>query len=1008
MGQVKEGLEDLLKAGFIRAIDYPEWLANIVVVPKKNGKIRLCIDFRDLNKATPKDDYPLPNIDLLVDSTAGHSMFSFMDGYSGYNQIRLAPQDQPKTSFTTPWGTFCYTVMPFGLKNAGATYQRAMSAIFHDQIHTIMDAYVDDLLVKSKIREDHIKILTQVFDRLIQYKLRLNPQKCVFGVESRKLLGFMVSHRGIEIDPAKAKAIIDMPPPKTLTELRSLQGRIQSIRRFISNLAMRCEPFNHLLRKGVKFEWGQECQNSFERIKAYLLNPPVLKPPVLGKPLLLYITVKESACGGFLAQYEEGNRIEHAIYYVSKTFVQHEKNYSLMEKSCLALVWMCQKLRHYLLSTEVKILSKLNPIKYILDQPFLAGRIAKWQVLLIQYDLEYISQKSIKGQAIADQLADFPLSEELKTDDSFPDETVSNIELPLWTLYFDGSKSTIGAGIGILIVSPEKEMIPFSLKLNFTCTHNMAEYEALIQGLKTLVQFKVSRVHVYGDSMLIINQVNREWQVKDEKLIPYQAIALSLVDKFEECKISHIKREHNPIADGLASLGSAITFRPGDLIRSFEIGKLEQPAYIPALELNLTEETETPWYGHIQDFLLTGSYPADMTRKQRKTLQRMSSRFLLLAGILYKRGFHNEYLRCVDQKEATQIVKEAHDGICGGHVGHQTLSRQILRAGYYWPTLQKDCQAYVRRCIKCQIHAPAIHAPAAYLHSVSSPWPFSMWAFDVVGPINPSASNGHKYFLAATDYFTKWVEAITLRTVEARHVVSFIRKNLLCRFGIPHDIVSDNGTHFKNERMRELCTKFNIHHHFSAPYYPQGNGQAEATNKILIRVLERTVETGRDWHEKIFDALWAYRTTIRTPTNATPAELVYGTEIVVPLHIQRPTMKFAALIDLPLNKYKRNRLAQLDLLDEKRLQAAEHAEAYRQRVARHYAKSVIARKFKVNDLVIRFSPPIRRAKGKWAPNWEGPYVIREVLPHDSYKLVDAHGAEIPDPINALHLKKFYA
>ncbi|CAN6445634.1 unnamed protein product [Victoria cruziana] len=208
--------------------------------------------------------------------------------------------------------------------------------------------------------------------------------------------------------------------------------------------------------------------------------------------------------------------------------------------------------------------------------------------------------------------------------------------------------------------------------------------------------------------------------------------------------------------------------------------------------------------------------------------------------------------------------------------------------------------------------------------------------------------------------------------------------------------------------MRELCTKFNIHHHFSAPYYPQGNGEAEATNKILIRVLERTVETGRDWHEKIFDALWAYRTTIRTPTNATPAELVYGTKIVVPLHIQRPTMKFTALIDLPLNKYKRNRLAQLDLLDERRFQAAEHAEAYRKRVARHFAKSVIEQKFKINDLVLRFSPPIRRAKGKWAPNWEGPYVIREALPHNSYRLVDAHGAEIPDPINALHLKKFYA
>ena len=365
----------------------------------------------------------------------------------------------------------------------------------------IMDAYVDDILVKSKEGEDHLEALDQVFKRLILYKLRLNPQKCVFGVESGKLLGFLVSKKGIEVDPAKAKAIIDMPPPKNLKELRSLQGRMQSIRRFISNLAMRCEPFNHLLRKGVKFEWGPECQQSFDRIKKYLLNPPILKPPELGKPLLLYISVNQVACGGFLAQYKEGSLIEHAIYYVSKTFIDYEKKYSHIEKTCLALVWMCQKLRHYLLASEVKILSKLNPLKYILEQPFLSGRVAKWQVLLMQYDLEYVSQQSIKGQAIADQLADFPLAEEVKAEDDFPDEQICNIQQsPVWNLFFDGSKNMAGIGIGILLITPEKEMIPFSLKLDFQCTHNMAEYEALIQGLKILLDFNVKRVHAYGDS----------------------------------------------------------------------------------------------------------------------------------------------------------------------------------------------------------------------------------------------------------------------------------------------------------------------------------------------------------------------------------------------------------------------------------------------------------------------------------------------------------------------------
>ena len=196
--QVKEGLEELLRAGFIQTIDYPDWLANVVAVPKKNGKVWICIDFRDLNKATPKDDYPLPNIDLLIDSTAGHAMFSFMDGYSGYNQIKLAARDQSKTSFTTPWGTFCYTVMPFGLKNAGATYQRAMAIIFHNQMHKNMDAYVDDILVKSKEGEDHLDALGQVFERLILYKLRLNPQKCLRSRvrQTARLYDQQERHRG--------------------------------------------------------------------------------------------------------------------------------------------------------------------------------------------------------------------------------------------------------------------------------------------------------------------------------------------------------------------------------------------------------------------------------------------------------------------------------------------------------------------------------------------------------------------------------------------------------------------------------------------------------------------------------------------------------------------------------------------------------------------------------------------------------------------------------------------
>jgi len=190
---VKEELQKLLQAKFIEPIDYSDWISNMVPVKKPNGKIRICTNFQDLNKACPKDDFPLPNIDTLVDATVGHEMLSLMDGFFGYNQIQVAPEDQHKTAFITPWGTFYYKAMPFDLKNAGATYQRAMTYIFHDYMHDIVEDYVDDLLAKSKMRKQHPETLIKIFDRLLQFNVRLNPKKCVFGVTSGKLLGFIMS-----------------------------------------------------------------------------------------------------------------------------------------------------------------------------------------------------------------------------------------------------------------------------------------------------------------------------------------------------------------------------------------------------------------------------------------------------------------------------------------------------------------------------------------------------------------------------------------------------------------------------------------------------------------------------------------------------------------------------------------------------------------------------------------------------------------------------------------------
>ena len=235
-------------------------MANVFPVPKKDGKVRVCVDFRDLNKAYSKDDFPLPHIDMLVDSTVGHSMLSFIDGFSRYNKILMAPEDMEKTSFITKWGNYCYRVMPFGLKNVGATYQRAATTLFHDMMHRDVEVYVDDMIVKSRDRADHLAALQRFFERIRQFRLRLNPKKCTFGVTSGKLMGHIVSERSIEVDPEKIKAILDMPAPRNEKEIKGFLGRLQYISRFIDRLTDICEPIFLLLKKNQPTVWNNDCQ----------------------------------------------------------------------------------------------------------------------------------------------------------------------------------------------------------------------------------------------------------------------------------------------------------------------------------------------------------------------------------------------------------------------------------------------------------------------------------------------------------------------------------------------------------------------------------------------------------------------------------------------------------------------------------------------------------------------------------------------------------------------------
>jgi hypothetical protein len=225
----------------------------------------------------------------MVDATSGHELLTFMDAFSGYNQILMHPEDQEKTSFITNRGTFCYKVMPFGLKNAGATYQRLVNRMFAQLIGKTMEVYIDDMLVKSEKAGQHLEHLSQAFQLLRKYKMKLNPTKCSFGVSSGKFLGYMVTKRGIEASPEQIKAILDIPSPQNQKDVQRLAGRVAALNRFIAKSSDKCHQFFNSLRKRQKFEWTPECEQALQSLKQYLVSPPLLAKPQPGETLLLYL-----------------------------------------------------------------------------------------------------------------------------------------------------------------------------------------------------------------------------------------------------------------------------------------------------------------------------------------------------------------------------------------------------------------------------------------------------------------------------------------------------------------------------------------------------------------------------------------------------------------------------------------------------------------------------------------------------------------------------------------------
>nr|GEU98999.1 reverse transcriptase domain-containing protein [Tanacetum cinerariifolium] len=843
---IQAEVQKLVEAGIMREVYYHDWLSNPVMVKKHDGSWRMCVDFTDLNKACSQDCYPLSEINWKVKSLCGYPFKCFLDAYKGYHQIQLAEADEEKTAFHTGQGVYCYTKMPFGLKNTGATYQRLMDKAFEGQVGRNIKVHVDDLVVKSHTEAKMVRDFEETLRTLRKVNMKLNPKKCSFGLAEGVFLGGEISAADSNIKKCIKKS---------------------------------------------DFRWTTKAEQAFQQLKQHLSELPLLVAPRPQEELIMYLSATYGAICAVLMT--ERGAAQTPIYFISRALQGPELNYSPMEKLVLSLVFAAKRLRR---------------------------RLQKWSIMLEEHNITYIPRTSVKGQILADLLIEMP-------GDASQAGPAAVTQEEQWTLFTYGSSCVDGSGAGLILTNPEGVEFTYALRFQFAASNNEAEYEALVAGLRIATQMGVKHVQVNVDSKLVANQVLGTYVAKEDNMIKYLEIVKGLICGFTTFSISQVPRSKNKKADSLSKIASTS-------------------------------------FAHLSKQVLV------------EVLENKSIRGKEVIAVIEKEG-PTWMTQLVDYLKKDYVMREIHEGSCSMHAGPRSVVAKAIRLGYYWPTMHKDMRDMIRKCNDCQIHRPVTRHPQQSLTPITAPWPFYKWGIDIAGPFSKGPGKV-KFLIVAMDYFTKWIKAKAVATITGRQVKKFVWDNIVCRFGIPDEIISDNGKQFIDNPFKDWCDKLNITQRFASVKHPQSNGLVERANRSLGEGIKaRLGEGNKNWVEELPHVIWAHRTMIKS---SHAVDVVNNDE------------------ELRLN---------LDLLEERREPAVCEARA-KSKMMKYYNARVRGVAFKPSDFVYRSNDASHAiAGGKLGPKWEGHYEVTEALGNGAYKLRSTDGTVLPRTWNIANLKRCY-
>jgi hypothetical protein len=866
-------VDDMLERGVIEPSSSP-WASPIVLVKKKDGSTRFCVDYRKLNSLTVKDAYPLPRIDDTLDALCDAKWLSTMDLASGYWQVELEEGAREKSAFAVRGGLFQWRVMPFGMCNAPSTFERLMEKVFTGLHWKILLLYLDDIIVHGKTFGDELIRLRTVLQKLREAGLKLKAKKCHFFQKEVGFLGHVVSEQGIQTDPEKIKSVAEWKTPTCVTEVLSFLGLASYYRRFIKDFATIASPLHKLTEKEKAFDWNEDCETAFQTLKQALTQSPILGYPRPGEEKFILDTdASGQGIGAVLSQVQDGQEI--VIAYGSRSLSKTERNYCVTRQELLAVVYFVKYFRQYLYGQEFKVRTDHAALKWLLNFKNPEGQLARWMEVLAEY--------------------------------------------------------------------------------NFIIEHRAGRSHGNADGL----------------SRRTCKQCGREEDKKEQTGLKERKWV-----KWEDQSVNDAKEIKEPPNSQVDSQVRVLTLQPEWSHDDMRKAQLQDQDIGYLIEAKEGVGTRPSWEEMQSASRTAKSYWAQWERLE------------IQQGVLCLRSepeddLTNTWRTVVPRKLTKQIVTELHSGKASGHLG-QTKTILKVKQRFYWTGLRADVQSCCRECIVCGARRTPNRKAKAALQQHIVGAPMERIAIDLIGPL-PESTQGNKHILVIGDYFTKWVEAFALPNQEAVTVATKLVEEVVCRFGVPHQLHSDQGRNFESNVFAEMCKVLGIEKTRTTPYNPKSDGFVERFNRTLIDMVSKMIapeRQQRDWDEKIPFALMAYRSSIQESTGESPTMMMLGREINLPIDsLIEPPVGQEELLDTDYAFTIRDRLQ--DTWD--RARTCLQGSARRQK--RYYDKKLAGKPHETGDVVWYLNRP--RTQGlspKLQAKWDGPYLILDRLSTVTYRI----------------------